>query len=71
MTYHQRKSGGMCIGERGLAGSDPLALSAGVSSVQADFQTSLAMIEDVIRHWPSDKKKQKAIYKIAKNISLL
>lgn len=49
---------------------DPLALSAGIQSVQANFRTSLDMIEDVVRHWPGKPKEQKAVYKASKSVSL-
>lgn len=49
---------------------DPLALSAGIQSVEANFKTSLAMIEDVVRHWPSDKKAQESTYKASESVSI-
>ena len=55
------------VGEDG----DPLCLSAGLQSVQTDFRTALDMIEDVIKHWSSDKKEQKKLYRANSNVSIL
>lgn len=54
------------VGEEG----DPLCLSAGIQSVYADFRTSLDMIEDVVKHWPSDPKEQKKLYKGNAKVSI-
>ena len=55
------------VGEDG----DPLCLSAGLQSVQTDFRIALDMIEDVIKHWSSEKKEQKKLYKANTNVSIL
>lgn len=41
---------------------NPLCLEAGLLSVHADFRTALDMIEDVIKHWPSDEKEQQTLF---------
>jgi hypothetical protein len=35
---------------------DPLAYSAGIQTIEADFRTSLDLIEDVIKYWPEVQK---------------
>lgn len=50
--------------------SDPLCLSAGIQSIQANFRTSLDMIEDVIKNWPTDIKEQKKVYMANKSVSM-
>lgn len=54
------------VGEDG----DPLCLSAGIQSVDADFRTALDMIEDVIKYWPSTQKEQSKIYKADTKVSI-
>lgn len=51
--------------------SDPLCLSSGLQSVDTDFRTALDMVEDVIKHWSSDLKTQKKLYKANANVSIL
>lgn len=53
------------------ADGDPLCLSAGLNSVETDFRTALDMIEDVIKHWSSEPKEQKKLYKANANVSIL
>ncbi len=54
------------IGEDG----DKFLWSAGLQSVHADFKTSLDMIEDVIKNWPTDNGKQKEIFTGNKSVTL-
>ncbi|MFH0873540.1 MAG: hypothetical protein V1846_01720 [Candidatus Komeilibacteria bacterium] len=54
------------VGEDG----DPLCLSAGIQSVYADFSTALGMIEDVIKHWPSDPPLQREQYQEDVKVSI-
>lgn len=48
---------------------DPLCLSAGIQSVNADFRTALDMIEEVVKNWPKEITKQKKILKPDDNVS--
>jgi len=50
--------------------SDPLALGAGIQSVQANFKTSLAMIEDVVKYWPGNPRERKTAFKASESVSL-
>jgi hypothetical protein len=50
--------------------SDPMALSAGLQSVQTDFRTALDMIDMVIANWPSDPKAQAKVFAPDKKIQI-
>ena len=50
---------------------DPLALSAGIQSVHADFRTALDMIEDVINGWPDEENKRAKVYSADKKVSII
>jgi hypothetical protein len=50
---------------------DPLLLSAGRQSIDADFRTALDLIEEVIKNWPTDKNQQKEIYKESSDVCLI
>jgi hypothetical protein len=54
------------VGEDG----DPLCLSTGIQSVYANFRTAFDMIEDAIKHWSSDPKEQKKLYKADTKVSI-
>ena len=42
--------------------NDKLSLNAGIQSIYADFFTSINMIEDVIKYWPTTEKERNDIY---------
>lgn len=41
---------------------DPLCLSAGIQSIAGDMQSSVELIEEVIKNWPKGPKAQKKIF---------
>ena len=49
---------------------DPLGLGGGVQSVYTDLQTAIAMINDVITGWPSDRTAQSKAFKADDNVSI-
>ena len=50
---------------------DPLALSAGLQSVMADFRTCLDMVEEVIVHWPTDVAQQRNVFAASEKVSIM
>jgi hypothetical protein len=51
--------------------TDPNGLSAGVQSVYTDLGGALGMIDDVINGWPSSPDKQKRMFTVDKEVSLM
>ncbi len=50
--------------------NDPTALSAGLQSVHATLPEAMALIEDVIKAWPSEKRAQKKVFADSASVSI-